>query len=118
MAKAQVLLEDGIAVGKRAEILEKMLEWKTSHGFLTKAQRKLIDDIARDLADFQFQNELRNRLILAYNEDRTPREAEGFIRSVCAQFDEHHTFTRNQLEQLLLIVDRADHESIIEKDGE
>lgn len=105
--RARYLIDEGIAVGKRKELIESVLGWKEEKGFLTKTQRKLLQDLEGQLRDYAYERELCDQLVLAYNEDRTPKESEGFIRSVVDQFNETHTFSSLQREQIVLLTERA-----------
>lgn len=107
VARAQSLIDDDIAVGRRKELIEKVIGWHKEKGFLTKGQRKLLKNLNEEYSDFAFEQELCARLVTAYNEDKTPPMAETFIRSVVEQFRERHSFTDLQREQIIKIVDGA-----------
>lgn len=106
--RAQSLIDGQVALGRRAETLQNIINWKQEKGFLTKAQRKLVKDIEIQLKDYPYDQKLCDKLVTAYNKDLTPKESESFIRSVVSSFEETHTWSPLQREQILLIVEKVE----------
>jgi len=108
IALAVELIESGIPMGKKLEILTNVTDWYTEKGFLTEKQRVVIRHIKEDYADFEFEQALCARLTEAFNDGLTNSRSDEFVRSVVNFFNDNHRWTPLQREQIITIMNEIE----------
>lgn len=109
---ADALIDNDIARGKDLEILQSIKDQYAEKRFLTEKQRELIRKINRGYDDYDYHHTLCTRLVELMEEGKTANTAETFIRSVVEFFNEKHSVTPLQLEQMIRIVQEAEGEKV------
>ena len=105
IAKAE---SEGIIVGKTLELLLSLRSQHELRGFLTEAQRGLVRKIEKDYEDYPLWREACQKLADLYEANKLPSESYGFVESVVAQFNETHSWSVLQKEQIINIIKRHD----------
>jgi hypothetical protein len=110
LAKIEDMEQGGIVVGNTLDLLRSLRSQFEAKGFLTEGQRALVRKIEKDYEDYPLWLQTRNRLMELYSAGQLPPESHTFVESVVAQFDERHTWSVLQMEQIINIIERHDPE--------
>ena len=100
------LLDGEAVLGKTRELLEDLKSKHELRGFLTEGQRVLVRKLQKDYGPREYGEWRAAALKLAdlYNEGRLNSESCGFVESVLSQWNETHSWSDLQKEQILTIL--------------